>query len=101
MNTQRSERAKRKSWFFLHLSRENVRSSNNIQEDWFFFNFLLLFFAEKRARLNRNIIHGKIVSEHEKFNTLTLQKEHNFTLNVFWSLLLIVRKFSSHSGFWG
>lgn len=48
-----------------------------------FFNFLLLFFAEKRARLNRNIIHGEIVSEHEKFNTLTLQKEHNFTLNVF------------------
>lgn len=32
----------------------------------FFFNYLLLFFAEKRARLNRNIILGKIVSEHEK-----------------------------------
>lgn len=31
-----------------------------------FFNYLLLFFAEKRARLNRNIILGKIVSEHEK-----------------------------------
>ena len=49
MNTQRSERAKRKSWFFLHLSRENVRSSNNIQEDWFIFNYLLLFFAEKKG----------------------------------------------------
>ena len=47
MNTQRSERAKRKSWFFLHLSRENVRSSNNIQEDFFFFNFLLLFLQKK------------------------------------------------------
>lgn len=31
-----------------------------------FFNYLLLFFAEKRARLNRNIILGKIVSEREK-----------------------------------
>ena len=47
MNTQRSERAKRKSWFFLHLSRENVRSSNNIQEDWFFLTMFLCFLEKK------------------------------------------------------